>query len=153
MTYGLWQYHGGTNFGRTAGGPFITTSYDYDAPLDEYGKKKKKTHLFCVWCYWTLDVFSISTTLACTKLWDLDSWSKNYRGHDYVSGIYNLHLTTTPYTGLMRQPKYGHLKQLHEAIKLCEYALVSSDPTVTSLGTYQQVSTQHFLISVTILFW
>ncbi|PRQ23884.1 Beta-galactosidase [Rosa chinensis] len=26
-------YHGGTNFGRTAGGPFIITSYDYDAPL------------------------------------------------------------------------------------------------------------------------
>lgn len=34
------QYHGGTNFGRTAGGPFIATSYDYDAPLDEYGKYK-----------------------------------------------------------------------------------------------------------------
>jgi len=32
------QYHGGTNFERTAGGPFITTSYDYDAPIDEYGK-------------------------------------------------------------------------------------------------------------------
>lgn len=31
------QYHGGTNFGRTSGGPFIATSYDYDAPLDEYG--------------------------------------------------------------------------------------------------------------------
>lgn len=31
------QYHGGTNFGRTAGGPFIATSYDYDAPLDEFG--------------------------------------------------------------------------------------------------------------------
>lgn len=31
------QYHGGTNFGHTSGGPFITTSYDYDAPLDEYG--------------------------------------------------------------------------------------------------------------------
>jgi len=31
------QYHGGTNFGRTAGGPYITTTYDYDAPLDEYG--------------------------------------------------------------------------------------------------------------------
>ncbi|KAI9109821.1 hypothetical protein K1719_018862 [Acacia pycnantha] len=28
--------HGGTNFGRTAGGPFIATSFDYDAPLDEY---------------------------------------------------------------------------------------------------------------------
>ena len=32
------QYHGGTNFGRTSGGPFIATSYDYDAPLDEFGK-------------------------------------------------------------------------------------------------------------------
>ncbi|KAJ6691375.1 BETA-GALACTOSIDASE [Salix koriyanagi] len=32
-----YMYHGGTNFGKTAGGPYITTSYDYDAPLDEYG--------------------------------------------------------------------------------------------------------------------
>nr|GMC96949.1 beta-galactosidase 3 [Ipomoea batatas] len=71
-----YMYHGGTNFGRTAGGPFITTSYDYDAPLDEYG--------------------------------------------------------------LIRQPKYGHLKELHRAVKLCERALVSADPTVTSLGNLQQ---------------
>ncbi|XP_052115956.1 beta-galactosidase-like [Arachis duranensis] len=33
------MYHGGTNFDRTAGGPYIATSYDYDAPLDEYGNK------------------------------------------------------------------------------------------------------------------
>ncbi|XP_059459561.1 beta-galactosidase 5-like [Corylus avellana] len=71
-----YMYHGGTNFGRTAGGPFVTTSYDYDAPIDEYG--------------------------------------------------------------LIRQPKYGHLKELHRAIKLCEHSLVSSDPVVTSLGAYQQ---------------
>lgn len=71
-----YMYHGGTNFGRTAGGPFITTSYDYDAPIDEYG--------------------------------------------------------------LLRQPKYGHLKELHRAIKLCERALVSADPIVTSLGNFQQ---------------
>ncbi|GAA0142736.1 galactosidase [Lithospermum erythrorhizon] len=71
-----YMYHGGTNFGRTAGGPFLTTSYDYDAPLDEYG--------------------------------------------------------------LIRQPKYGHLKELHKSIKLCEQALVSADPTVTSLGSLQQ---------------
>ncbi|KAA8531932.1 hypothetical protein F0562_006351 [Nyssa sinensis] len=71
-----YMYHGGTNFGRSAGGPFITTSYDYDAPLDEYG--------------------------------------------------------------LIRQPKHGHLKELHRAIKLCERALVSADPTVTSLGGFQQ---------------
>ncbi|PPD70320.1 hypothetical protein GOBAR_DD32796 [Gossypium barbadense] len=31
-----YMYHGGTNFGRTSGGPYITTTYDYNAPLDEY---------------------------------------------------------------------------------------------------------------------
>ncbi|KAI3822853.1 hypothetical protein L1987_10452 [Smallanthus sonchifolius] len=67
-----YMYHGGTNFGRTSGGPFIATSYDYDAPLDEYGAP--------------------------------------------------------------RQPKWGHLKDLHKAIKLCEEALVATDPTTTSLG-------------------
>ncbi|KMZ72883.1 Beta-galactosidase, family GH35 [Zostera marina] len=71
-----YMYHGGSNFGRTAGGPFITTSYDYDAPIDEYG--------------------------------------------------------------LTRQPKYGHLKELHKAIKLCEQALTCSDPTVSSLGEFEE---------------
>ncbi|CAL1414148.1 unnamed protein product [Linum trigynum] len=42
-----YMYHGGTNFGRTAGGPFVATSYDYDAPLDEYGltNEPKYSHL------------------------------------------------------------------------------------------------------------
>ncbi|CAN0838935.1 unnamed protein product [Linum grandiflorum] len=42
-----YMFHGGTNFGRTAGGPFVATSYDYDAPLDEYGlpNDPKYTHL------------------------------------------------------------------------------------------------------------
>lgn len=71
-----YMYHGGTNFGRTAGGPFLTTSYDYDAPIDEYG--------------------------------------------------------------LLRQPKYDHLKELHKAIKLSEKALVNADPTITLLGNYEQ---------------
>lgn len=74
--FNYYMYHGGTNFGRTAGGPFVTTSYDYDAPLDEYG--------------------------------------------------------------LIRQPKYGHLKELHRAIKMCEPALVSTDAIVTHLGDFQQ---------------
>ncbi|KAG0456769.1 hypothetical protein HPP92_024557 [Vanilla planifolia] len=71
-----YMYHGGTNFGRTAGGPFITTSYDYDAPIDEFG---------------------------------------------YI-----------------REPKHGHLKELHRAIKLCEKDLVSADPAILLMGTYQQ---------------
>ncbi|KAK7273883.1 hypothetical protein RIF29_14947 [Crotalaria pallida] len=56
-----YMYHGGTNFGRTSGGPYITTSYDYDAPLDEYGN--------------------------------------------------------------LNQPKWGHLKQLHEVLKSMEDVL------------------------------
>lgn len=37
-SFTLLQYFGGTNFGRTSGGPFYITSYDYDAPIDEYGQ-------------------------------------------------------------------------------------------------------------------
>ncbi|KAK9073281.1 hypothetical protein SSX86_007605 [Deinandra increscens subsp. villosa] len=73
--FNYYMYHGGTNFGRTGGGPFVTTSYDYDAPIDEYG--------------------------------------------------------------LIREPKYGHLKELHRAIKLCEPAFFSSDAKYISLGERQ----------------
>lgn len=74
--HNYYMYHGGTNFGRTAGGPFITTSYDYEAPIDEYG--------------------------------------------------------------LARFPKWGHLKELHEAIKLCENALLTGERTNFSLGHRQE---------------
>lgn len=50
-----------------------------------------------------------------------------------------LWLTSAPRLGLIRRPKHDLLKELRRAIKLCEHALVPSDPTVTSLGTYQQV--------------
>ncbi|KAK3005557.1 hypothetical protein RJ639_016355 [Escallonia herrerae] len=72
-----YMYFGGTNFGRTSGGPNYITSYDYDAPLDEYG--------------------------------------------------------------LIRQPKWGHLKDLHDAIKLCEPALVAVDSAqYLKLGPMQE---------------
>ncbi|KAK3211417.1 hypothetical protein Dsin_016123 [Dipteronia sinensis] len=74
--HNYYMYHGGTNFGRTSGGPFITTSYDYEAPIDEYG--------------------------------------------------------------LPRNPKWGHLKELHKAIKLCEHALLNSEPINLSLGPSQE---------------
>lgn len=48
-------------------------------------------------------------------------------------------LYCTNLLGLIRQPKYDHLKELHRAIKMCEQALVSADPIVTSLGSSQQV--------------
>ncbi|WCJ42833.1 Beta-galactosidase [Euphorbia peplus] len=65
-----YMYHGGTNFGRTAGGPLIVTSYDYDAPLDEYGN--------------------------------------------------------------LNQPKWGHLKNLHSAIKSGEKILTSNNSSATT---------------------
>lgn len=103
----LWsfQFHGGTNFGRTAGGPFITTSYDYDAPIDEYGEQ--------IWrCY----LLKFSILLKCGDVTHLD----------YI-------------IGLIRQPKFGHLKRLHDAVKLCEKALLTAEPYNLSLGTYQKV--------------
>ncbi|KAG4932279.1 hypothetical protein JHK87_046281 [Glycine soja] len=72
------MYHGGTNFGRTAGGPYITTSYDYDAPLDEYGN--------------------------------------------------------------IAQPKWGHLKELHSALKAMEEALTSGNVSETDLGNSVKVT-------------
>ncbi|GMN62892.1 hypothetical protein TIFTF001_031971 [Ficus carica] len=76
------QYFGGTNFGRSAGGPFYITSYDYDAPIDEYG--------------------------------------------------------------LLNEPKWGHLKDLHAAIKLCEPALVAANsPQYIKLGPQQEAHVYH----------
>jgi len=77
-----YMYHGGTNFGRSTAGLFVATSYDYDAPIDEYG--------------------------------------------------------------LPREPKWGHLRDLHKAIKLSEPALVSAYPTVTWPGDNQEVHVFQF---------
>ncbi|PKA57733.1 Beta-galactosidase 9 [Apostasia shenzhenica] len=76
--HNYYMFFGGTNFDRTAGGPFQITSYDYDAPIDEYG--------------------------------------------------------------LLSEPKWGHLKDLHAAIKLCEPALVAVDqePQYVKLGPMQE---------------
>lgn len=46
--------------------------------------------------------------------------------------------------GLLNEPKWGHLRDLHTAIKLVEPVLVSSYPTVTYPGKNQEVS---FVIS------
>ncbi|KAI8574629.1 hypothetical protein RHMOL_Rhmol01G0369200 [Rhododendron molle] len=53
---------------------------------------------------------------------------------------WKLLLDSLKWTGLIRQPKYHHLKDLHRAIKLCERALVSADPTIIMLGSYEQTT-------------
>ncbi|KAJ3701565.1 hypothetical protein LUZ61_005270 [Rhynchospora tenuis] len=76
--HNYYMFFGGTNFGRTSGGPNYVTSYDYDAPIDEYG--------------------------------------------------------------VITEPKWGHLRDLHTAIKLCEPALVTVDgsPQYVKLGPMQE---------------
>ncbi|KAJ1433408.1 Glycoside hydrolase, family 35 [Sesbania bispinosa] len=45
----------------------------------------------------------------------------------------------SPILGLLNEPKWGHLRDLHKAIKLCEPALLSVDPTVTWPGNNLEV--------------
>ncbi|KAI5390492.1 hypothetical protein KIW84_075706, partial [Lathyrus oleraceus] len=85
-----YMYHGGTNFGRTSSGLFIATSYDYDAPIDEYG--------------------------------------------------------------LVNEPKWGHLRDLHKAIKQCEPALIAVDPTVTYFGKNLEEHVYYISSSVCVAF-
>lgn len=42
-------------------------------------------------------------------------------------------------SGLIRQPKWGHLRELHAAVKLCSKPLLSGEQTAISLGEHQQV--------------
>lgn len=70
---------------------------------------------------------------------------KSVPSEQYVQNILfssELTISAINFEGLIRQPKYGHLKELHRAIKMCERPLVSTDPIVTSLGESQQVLTQ-----------
>ncbi|KAK4481133.1 hypothetical protein RD792_012010 [Penstemon davidsonii] len=75
-----YMYHGGTNFGRASGGPYITTSYDYDAPLNEYGN--------------------------------------------------------------LNQPKWGHLKNLHDVLMSVEKVIANGDVNTFDYGRMMSVSTQ-----------
>ncbi|KAI7745863.1 hypothetical protein M8C21_007284, partial [Ambrosia artemisiifolia] len=40
--------------------------------------------------------------------------------------------------GMIRQPKYGHLKRMHAALKLCSHALLYGELTTQHLGTNQE---------------
>nr|GEV23475.1 beta-galactosidase 8 [Tanacetum cinerariifolium] len=54
-------------------------------------------------------------------------------GGPFIAASYDFDVPLDEY-GVPRQPKWGHLKDLHKAIKLCEEALVATDPKTTSLA-------------------
>nr|GMD77826.1 beta-galactosidase 16-like [Ipomoea batatas] len=45
--------------------------------------------------------------------------------------------------GLLREPKWGHLKELHAAIKMCSQILLSGTPSNFSLAQFQQAYVFH----------
>jgi hypothetical protein len=64
----------------------------------------------------------------------------NFGIHITVDMIDGNQLINLVFLGLLSEPKWGHLKDLHAALKLCEPALVAADsPTYIKLGTNQEV--------------
>jgi hypothetical protein len=53
--------------------------------------------------------------------------------------------------GLIRQPKWGHLKELHAAIKVCSATLVQGERTNFSLGQHQEVMSQIFIYVISFM--
>ncbi|XP_060209449.1 beta-galactosidase-like [Lycium barbarum] len=80
-----YMYHGGTNFGRVAGGPYITTTYDYDAPLNEYGQLNQPKYGHLKELHDIL--FSIEKLLtygnASTKSYGNDDWQYTSTVYEY----------------------------------------------------------------------
>lgn len=50
-------------------------------------------------------------------------------------------------TGLIRQPKWGHLKEFHAAVKLCSQTILYGTKTNISLGPLQQVKIFKIILS------
>lgn len=55
--------------------------------------------------------------------------------------------------GIIRQPKWGHLKDLHKAIKLCEEALIATDPIISSPGPNLEVINNRPMKGLITLCW
>lgn len=60
--------------------------------------------------------------------------------HDCIRWILTCNLKFYLITsGLVREPKWGHLKELHVAIKLCSRPLLTGTQNVIPLGQLQEV--------------
>lgn len=73
-----------------------------------------------------------------------------YSSYVFLDGSNNSHfiyLYIYIFLGLIRQPKWGHLKELHAAIKFCSATLLQGVRTNFSLGQHQEVMSQSFMIS------
>ncbi|KAF2301046.1 hypothetical protein GH714_019578 [Hevea brasiliensis] len=115
-----YMYHGGTNFGRTAGGPSLPQVMIMMLQLMNMIHTEKSWGAIPDCCQEPSSTYVELVLLAL---------------HHEARGSSTANVLAS---GLLRQPKWGHLKDLHRAIKLCEPALVSGDPAVIPLGNYQE---------------
>lgn len=93
----------------------MITGYYDQSPLDEYG-------------------MTISKTTHLNKI------SSIVRTLHQLKTVY--HIFTA---GLTREPKWGHLKELHAAVKLCSTPLITGTKSNFSLGQSLEVSFNTFL--------
>ncbi|XP_034586051.1 beta-galactosidase 7 isoform X2 [Setaria viridis] len=103
-----YMYHGGTNFGRFSSS-YVTTNYYDGAPLDEYGK-----YLII---YTNGSVLNIFTQFHNSK---------------------HINKFNESYPGLIWQPTWGHLRELHTAVKQSSEPLLFGTYSNFSLGQEQE---------------
>ncbi|KAL5056407.1 hypothetical protein RYX36_037089 [Vicia faba] len=128
------------NLFQSQGGPIILSQIE-----NEYGPESKAMgaagHAYLNWAaYMAVGLGTGVPWVMCKEIDAPDPVINSCNGFycdDFsLNKPYKPSMWTESWSGW--QPKYSHLKDLHKVIKRCEHALVSSVPTVTSLGTYQQ---------------
>lgn len=83
----------------------------------------------------SLDII-LHSSHACLNFWK--DCNSNINLFSFYLGVFLICLILLP--GLARCPKWGHLKDLHRSIKLCEHALLNGEPSFLSLGPLQEVN-------------
>ncbi|GFZ13150.1 beta-galactosidase 8 [Actinidia rufa] len=133
-----YMYHGGTNFGRTTGGPFIATSYDYDAPIDEYG--------LCAAFLANVDTQSDTTVNFNGNSYHLPAWSVSI-----LPDCKNVVLNTAKINSVAIIPKFMH-QSSEDDVDASEAFLsgwswfnepvgISSNNAFMKLGLLEQINT------------
>ncbi|CAL5432251.1 unnamed protein product [Camellia sinensis] len=140
-----YMYHGGTNFGRTTGGPFIATSNDYDAPIDEYGVYKTGSGL-CTAFLANVDSQSDAIVNFNGNSYNLPAWSVSI-----LPDCKNVVLNTAKINSVSAIPQFTR-QSLNDNVGASEAFLsgwswfnepvgISSNNAFMQLGLIEQINT------------
>ncbi|KAF7148352.1 hypothetical protein RHSIM_Rhsim03G0232400 [Rhododendron simsii] len=112
-----YMYHGGTNFGRTAAGRFVATSYDYDAPIDEYE--------------------SLATVTFQNKQYDLPPWSVSILP-DCKTAVFNTARINSQSSKMIMEPVSTGAFDWQSYSE--ETVLADDSDTLTTDGLWEQIN-------------